>query len=304
MMHSVATQKYEGVFDSYLKLHNNGHDNHTLTLVLKIYLKQISYPIPLAVYFDFDNMPFLIKPWPAGEWARFTRQFKQQCYMWNNKFWLIPPNTFSLLDVKLGKRNIRPNIYCHLYVDIVAGPSGANRIIDVVNLEKKFAAQQRGVRESQLDSGAFRSDANTYDSLDVKERFNSKPDDRGQQHRLRYYTIPHEIGHALDLPHIGVVHQDPLCKTAILMDDIQWQIDSGLGTNIRGTMTGLLAGSSNSSACYGNFAPASRGENVMGGGTKFEETNAQPWVDRIALHTGTDAKAWRVSMTRMPPKFV
>ncbi len=138
----------------------------------------------------------------------------------------------------------------------------------------------------------------------MKERFNSKPDDRGQQHRLRYYTIPHEIGHALDLPHIGVVHQDPLCKTAILMDDIQWQIDSGLGTNIRGTMTGLLAGSSNSSACYGNFAPASRGENVMGGGMKFEETNAQPWVDRIALHTGTDAKAWKVSMTRISPKFI
>ncbi len=35
MMHSVATHKYEGVFDSYLKLHNSGSDNHTLTLILK-----------------------------------------------------------------------------------------------------------------------------------------------------------------------------------------------------------------------------------------------------------------------------
>jgi hypothetical protein len=50
--------------------------------------------------------------------------------------------------------------------------------------------------------------------------------------------------------------------------------------------------------------PASRSNNVMGMGTQFDPTNAQPWLDRIALHTATKAGDWTVSMNRLPPKPV
>jgi hypothetical protein len=42
----------------------------------------------------------------------------------------------------------------------------------------------------------------------------------------------------------------------------------------------------------------------MGGGTQFDETNASPWADRLALHTGTKVADWKVFLRRVPPKFV
>ena len=40
----------------------------------------------------------------------------------------------------------------------------------------------------------------------------------------------------------------------------------------------------------------------MGYGLRYEEVNAQPWRDRIAQHTRTDATQWRVSMVDVPPR--
>jgi hypothetical protein len=99
----------------------------------------------------------------------------------------------------------------------------------------------------------------------------------------------------LGLDHIGVSHHDQLCQIAMVV----W------GHQIRGIPTpAILRGGADSLACYGQYLPASHAANVMGMGDQFDETNARPWVDRVALHTQTNAAGWKVSRRRLPPKPV
>jgi hypothetical protein len=298
-MRGIARRNGDVAFDSYLILHN-GSQNHTLSLVLKVYLRQLldqSMPRVWRVPIFDGNQLFLMKPWRTAEWADFVRKFKRECAKWTNHFWLIPPAGFSTLDVKVGKHTIRPNIYCHLEVVVVPGPGGAHRTIDVVNLDKEDAKARLGIEANDLDGGTFRSNAVRYASLDVKlKKDDWMQDDHGVWYPVNNYsTIVHEIGHALGLPHIGVTHQDPRCQMAVLADQISPKLAS---------LPALFKGGSNASVCYGTLWLPQRGENVMGGGTKFEESNGAPWVKRITQHTFTRAQDWTVSTTKVAPKWV
>ena len=79
-----------------------------------------------------------------------------------------PPAGFTGYDYKLGPRTVRPNVYCHLYVDLVNSAAAAHRTINIVNLDRTAAASMLGKRERDLNATDFRSDSATYDSLDVK----------------------------------------------------------------------------------------------------------------------------------------
>jgi hypothetical protein len=108
-------------FDSFLILHDNGQDNHTLTLVLKLHLNKIaptrfSFPFLGDIQLPFpdhDKRLFTIKPWTPTEFAAFSKDFLRQCGMWNNHFWLAPPAGFSALDVTVAGRSVRPNIWLY-----------------------------------------------------------------------------------------------------------------------------------------------------------------------------------------------
>jgi hypothetical protein len=150
---------------------------------------------------------------------------------------------------------------------------------------------------ADLNSGTFGSHEGLYDSLDTAPRINRSQDHTGaNREHANYLTIVHEIGHALGLDHIGVLHNDPFCRAAILFGDT-----SGLDKN---ALPALYKNGANSRACYGTFAPPDRSDNVMGRGTKFTAVNAQPWRDRIALHTNTKAADWQVSTSKVPPQRV
>ena len=307
-MKATPAFQFDAAFDSFLILHENGSDNHTLTLVLKLHLNKVSpmsVPLPFLgrvtlPFADADGTLFAIKPWTTTDFSCFTRQFLRQCAMWNDKFWLIPPAGFSGLDVKLGGRTVRPNIYCHLFVAIVGSAAGSHRTIDVVNLDRRTAARQLGKRERDLNATDFRSHEGLYDSVDVKPVPIPFQDETGTTHRLNRSTIAHEVGHALGLPHIGVAHSSPVCQVAIIADAL---LPTSITTNP--SFPALLSGSSNSMACYGHSGHLSLGANIMGFGARFDASNAQPWIDRIALHTGIRKEDWKASVgKRLPPKFL
>src|SRR5262245_14533491 len=126
-MRSTPDFDFDPAFDSFLVVHENGRDNHTLTLVLKVHLKQV-VPATLTMphlgtltlpFADFDKKLFVVKPWNATDFAAFKKAFLRQCAHWNNKFWLTPPASFAGYDYELSGRTVRPNVYCHLFVDIV-----------------------------------------------------------------------------------------------------------------------------------------------------------------------------------------
>jgi hypothetical protein len=294
----IPQRHLDRTFNSYLLLKQNGHENHTLTLELKIFMKQAStYGLPIVPHADFEGRIFWIRPWPDSAWVNFQQAFKQQCHRWNDRFWLIPPDGFSKLDVNVGTRKVRPNIYCHLSVDLIGSPASAHHTIEVVDLDERSTAILVGKRPKDLDGGDFRSDSSHFSSLDVRPSKPPAKDESGHVRRLSQLPIVHEIGHALGLPHIGVSHHDPLCQIAMVVWDHR----------IPGIpVPAILRGGKNSDACYGDYLPPAlkRAENVMGAGMLFDETNAQPWVDRVALHTVTNAAGWRVSLRRLPPKPV
>lgn len=306
-MQAAPNFSNDTAFDSFLILKENGSDNHTLTLVLKMHMNQVS---PLSVnlpwlgqvtfpFADFNGTMFNIKPWTGADFAAFRKSFLHHCAHWNDKFWLIPPAGFTGLDYKLGSRTVRPNIYCHLFVSVLGSGTGAHRKIDIVNLDKKAAASQLGKKEADLNASDFRSDSATYDSLDVKPVPLPYKDQTGTTHRMNRSTIAHEIGHALGLPHTGVSHGAPLCGLSILAESLPALVTSSA------SFPALYKGGSNSQVCYGHSGPASLGANVMGFGLEFDATNAQPWLDRIALHTGTKAADWKVSVKhKVTPKFL
>jgi hypothetical protein len=90
----------------------------------------------------------------------------------------------------------------------------------------------------------------------------------------RLPVLGHEMGHALGMPHIKAMLGDAACK----LDD-------------------------NAPRCYGETAQEMA--NIMGTGRDLWPLNAEPWLDRIAVHTGAKKDTWKatVDMTT-PPQIV
>jgi hypothetical protein len=242
-------------FDSEISANMvNATTNAELTLFLRVCLVQVAGGGTIQ---DANGTPFQVRAWTPAGWHWFTSRYQEQAQRyWGGKFWLETPNDFGDLDWPERSPTHRANVWCRLRLSVVPTPAQAHKTIKVAHLVGQ-----------NLSSSTFRSHDSLYDNFDL-----------GQSAYVRnnrvYYqrTFIHEVGHALGLPHIGVMTAEPTCPAV----------------------------NTNADQCYG-VLPADR-RNIMGFGSQLTANDALPWRKRIAEHTGTRESNWRVSLHRLYPR--
>ena len=103
-------------------------------------------------------------------------------------------------------------------------------------------------------------------------------------------VVAHEIGHALGLPHVGLMTAGSSCYR---------DMEGGTLDKILHTL-GLTGYDGNRDSCYKGESAADA-QNVMGMGSTISLQNVNPWWLRIAQHTHTKPGDWVVAMDRRPP---
>src|SRR5262249_53978621 len=154
--------------------------------------------------------------------------------LWNDKFWLIPPRSYKGLAWPLppGEYTHIPNIKCKLEVNFMNSPADAHMTIVVAHLDDRSIPQG-----SPRNATTFQSAALLWDNLDHVPRAVEVDDFLGRTQTYTRAAVPHEIGHALGIGHIGVLKKTNACLQAIA--DVDHETDPN------------KIGGSNSLVCYG-----------------------------------------------------
>jgi len=277
-------------FDSYLGKNSHYTQNHALYLLLRIYLNPVG---KRSTAVDLNKKSFPIKDWTPSGWAKFKEEFEKQSRLWNNRFWLIPPAHFSLMDNRDGGRVLRPNIACHVLTTLTDSPATAHRTIDAINVDADEVKRRDDIDDDNPLLGSFRSDDRHIASTAMNTGRRVYEDDNGDTYTIEHhYTIAHEIRHAMGLSHIGIMKHTEKCEMAL-----KFKKDK---TNPRDIPFDQRGGG-NAPVCYGKYDKAGMAENIMGKGYKFEAINAEPWTKRLAMHTNTLASDWVVTLTALHP---
>ena len=148
-----------------------------LTIALRIKLRPLA-PRAIPIVLDADDNPFWTIPWTPGDWERFVNGAAAQANMWNGKFWLVSPPSFTDFNVTFDgaeDRPWRPNVICELSVDF-APTDDPHRTIDVANLNLAMLAG------ATADPRTFRSHSLLYDFVGRSSVGRSIPGPRRAEH--------------------------------------------------------------------------------------------------------------------------
>jgi len=303
---SVDWERKPQIFDSLLTKSFSPNTNFTLKIVMRMFLSQVPtnwgtdmYVRSVAVsqrrsldpkarygyHRDSNDRFAIVKGWTTSEWDQFLFAFDTQAAWWDRKFWIIPPDDFNLFDIKSGNSTVRPNIACEFDIAYVNASGNPHIKVQAANIHDP--------------NEFFRSHMTLYSSegRHLGETASMDPITGLVRSHFNYSTIAHEIGHAIGLPHIGVIRSRPQCKLAVVLNDLS------LADKLGPLTAALYKGGTNSNVCYGSMSPNDDAENVMGMGSKFAVENASPWLERLPYHIRTpiDIKKWTISLSEVPP---
>jgi len=274
-------------------------NNAELTLRLKIFFEKVSTSDAgdtriranaggWTDYADYNGNLFRIDNWPAADPGLFER-FKREALwlinatwngsMGNGHLWLKTPDNFAALDWPFqGTKTHRPNIFCRFHAWEVARQSDAHLKVRCVRLHNKA-----------LTTFDFSSDKHHWDSADIHLETNITPtvlggatwfDANGKP--VKHSHIPHEVGHALGLIHIGAT----VCQVMQPIGDL-------LGLNLCPSDQYMVG--------------TDLGANIMGLGNLVQPVNAGPWMRHIVQHFPDDPSSpgdWVPFATRQFPRLL
>lgn len=269
-------------FNSELFLAKTAGQNHELRIHLAVCLQMFNKKVgepAINSKVSSSGHRILLQDWTTEEWDNYQKDSTQAANVWNNKFWLIPPDSYNELRWPYPPREPthKPNFKCSLEVDFNAKLEDAHKVMFVFRLHDSYKVSPLRAHAGGEGYAGF------LDSTDAKPSvMPDVPDNVGVKHQYSQVPVAHEIGHLLGQDHIGVLKHTELCRVAAEA--------SNAGPNTL--------------RCYGAFDNPRIADNIMGMGMAFDVVNAQPWRDRIAQHTETDAAAWKVSQSDVPPAAV
>jgi hypothetical protein len=294
-----ASMRYLGVscyYNSALDLPQGPNDNAVLMICLRINLVPMSAAAHGGFYTGTVHacmegqaqqvaigirMP--IREWNDTEWMLFREECCYRAKFWDSRFYLAPPQDYTGLDLPGGTRGIRPYVECRFDPVFVGPGDGPHVRYEVAHLDESkncgfpWCDPSRGLQAVTRPSNTAlegrvpadrlvgRVDLGLLSSQSLHLKVHTDRDDKGYVWQTRQRSFVHELGHALGMPHSGILFGDQVALAAAQRNP-------------------------NDCSTYGMGAPAVELINIMGAGDDVAAVNALPWLHRVVMHLNTPTR--------------